>query len=160
MSRDKSPMRVEVDRIARVLIAEWERVEGKVGVSYVANFADMARAVIFAQPKRPLDLTALPSEPAPTVDREETFEDELDDHIIESLADPKYARAHLAAEERGRAEVAVKALTDQREELAQEIEAERDDCVATLDDQQMYDRGVLYGLSVAQHIVRTHGTGA
>ena len=37
----------EVDRIARLLMAEWERVEGTpVNASYVATFADMARAVI------------------------------------------------------------------------------------------------------------------
>lgn len=37
----------EVDRIAKMLIAEWERVEGeKVNVSYVATFVDMARVVV------------------------------------------------------------------------------------------------------------------
>lgn len=37
----------ETDRIARVLMAEWERAEGKpVNPSYVATFADMARAVL------------------------------------------------------------------------------------------------------------------
>lgn len=42
-----SPERAEVDRVARILLAEWERVEGKqVNVSYIATFADMARAVI------------------------------------------------------------------------------------------------------------------
>jgi hypothetical protein len=39
--------RAEVDRVARLLMAEWERVEEKpVGVSYVATFADLARVVI------------------------------------------------------------------------------------------------------------------
>jgi hypothetical protein len=38
---------VEVNRVARVLMAEWERAEGKpVSASYVATFADMARVVI------------------------------------------------------------------------------------------------------------------
>jgi hypothetical protein len=38
--------REEVDRVARMLIAEWERVEGRrVNVSYVATFADLARVV-------------------------------------------------------------------------------------------------------------------
>ena len=37
----------EVDRVARVLMTEWERVEREpVTASYVATFADMARAVI------------------------------------------------------------------------------------------------------------------
>jgi hypothetical protein len=37
----------EVDRVARLLIVEWERVEGKpVNVSYVSTFVDMARIVI------------------------------------------------------------------------------------------------------------------
>jgi hypothetical protein len=39
--------RAEVDRVARLLMAEWERVEEKpVGLSYVATFADLARVVI------------------------------------------------------------------------------------------------------------------
>ncbi len=39
--------RDEVDRVARLLIAEWERVERRaVNLSYVATFADMARVVI------------------------------------------------------------------------------------------------------------------
>src|SRR3954471_13662019 len=42
-----SPERAEIDRVARILIAEWERVEGTpVNVSYLATFVDMARAVI------------------------------------------------------------------------------------------------------------------
>ena len=37
----------EINRIARVLIAEWERVERKpVNISYYATFADMARAMV------------------------------------------------------------------------------------------------------------------
>lgn len=37
----------EVDRVARALMAEWERVEGPiVGTSYVATFADLARVAI------------------------------------------------------------------------------------------------------------------
>jgi hypothetical protein len=37
----------EVDHIARLMMAEWERVEGKpVNVSYVATFADMARVIL------------------------------------------------------------------------------------------------------------------
>jgi hypothetical protein len=37
----------QVDRVARLLIAEWERVEQRlVNVSYIATFVDMARAVI------------------------------------------------------------------------------------------------------------------
>lgn len=41
------PRSAEVDRVARILMSEWERVEHKpVNVSYVATFADMARAVI------------------------------------------------------------------------------------------------------------------
>ena len=38
--------REDVDTVARILIAEWEEVEGPVTASYVANFADMAREVI------------------------------------------------------------------------------------------------------------------
>lgn len=38
--------RHEVDRVARLLMAEWERVEGKpINVSYIATFADLARVV-------------------------------------------------------------------------------------------------------------------
>lgn len=45
--RDQPPGRDEVDRVARLLIAEWERVEGSpVNVSYIATFSDMARVVI------------------------------------------------------------------------------------------------------------------
>jgi hypothetical protein len=44
MSADKT--REQVNQFARVLIAEWERVEGPVSASYVANFADMARALL------------------------------------------------------------------------------------------------------------------
>lgn len=37
----------EVDRVARLLIAAWERAEGKqVNVSYVATFVDMAKVVV------------------------------------------------------------------------------------------------------------------
>lgn len=36
-----------VDEIARVLLGAWEKAEGKpVNVSYVATFADMARAIV------------------------------------------------------------------------------------------------------------------
>ena len=46
--------RAEVDRVARLLIAEWERIEKKpVNVSYVANFADMARVVIADKASNP-----------------------------------------------------------------------------------------------------------
>jgi hypothetical protein len=46
--------RADVNRVARLLIAEWERVEGKpVNVSYIATFVDMARAVLGDRP--PLD---------------------------------------------------------------------------------------------------------
>jgi hypothetical protein len=41
-----------------------------------------------------------------------------------------------------------------REQVTAEIEEERAECVATLDDQVMYDRGVLYGLAVAARIAR------
>lgn len=45
--RAESAERVEVDRVARLLMAEWERVEGRpVNTSYVATFVDMARVVI------------------------------------------------------------------------------------------------------------------
>ncbi len=45
--RGTGPERTEIDRVAGLLIAEWERVERKpVNVSYIATFADMARAVI------------------------------------------------------------------------------------------------------------------
>ena len=37
----------EVNRVARILMDAWEKVEGKpVNVSYVATFADMARAIV------------------------------------------------------------------------------------------------------------------
>jgi len=43
VGEDKS----EVDRVARLLMEAWEQAEQKaVGISYVATFADMARAVI------------------------------------------------------------------------------------------------------------------
>jgi hypothetical protein len=43
----RSAGRDEVDRIARLLMAAWEKAEGKpVTPSYVATFADMARAVL------------------------------------------------------------------------------------------------------------------
>jgi len=43
VGEDKS----EVDRVARLLMEAWEQAEGKaVGISYVATFADLARAVI------------------------------------------------------------------------------------------------------------------
>lgn len=39
--------RDRVDRYARVMMAAWEKAEGEpVSVSYVATFADMARAVV------------------------------------------------------------------------------------------------------------------
>lgn len=57
--RPRSPsQRSEVDRVAWLLMAEWERVEHRpVGVSYVATFADLARAVI-ADRTRPADCVA------------------------------------------------------------------------------------------------------
>ena len=43
----RTPEIDELNRIARLLISEWERVERKpVNVSYVATFVDLARAVI------------------------------------------------------------------------------------------------------------------
>lgn len=41
-----------------------------------------------------------------------------------------------------------------RERVAQEIEAERAECVATFDDKVPYDRAVLYSLAVAARIAR------
>jgi signal transduction histidine kinase len=39
--------RTEVDRVARLLMDEWERVEGAAPTtSYVATFADMARVIV------------------------------------------------------------------------------------------------------------------
>jgi hypothetical protein len=39
--------RAELDRVARLLMDAWERAEGTpVGMSYVATFVDLARAVI------------------------------------------------------------------------------------------------------------------
>jgi hypothetical protein len=47
MSRGYGPERAELDRVARLLMNEWERVEGKpVNPSYIATFVDMARVVI------------------------------------------------------------------------------------------------------------------
>lgn len=51
------PSNEDVDRVARVMIAEWARCEPTHGVtlhptSYVATFADMARAVLRAEAKR------------------------------------------------------------------------------------------------------------
>lgn len=41
------PERAELDRVATLLIAEWQRVEGgKVNVSYIETFVDLARVVI------------------------------------------------------------------------------------------------------------------
>lgn len=41
------PKREDVDRVARVMLAAWEEAEGApVNPSYVATFADMARAVL------------------------------------------------------------------------------------------------------------------
>lgn len=58
--------------------------------------------------------------------------------------------------ERDEARAAVDtAVTAERERIAAAVEAERDECVATLDDQMLYDRGVLYGLAVAHRIAGT-----
>ena len=47
----REPDRDEVDRVARLLMAAWEQAEGRAPtVSYVATFADMARAVIADRP--------------------------------------------------------------------------------------------------------------
>ena len=47
MRTPETPERAELDRVANLLMAEWERVEGApVGASYVATFVDMARVVI------------------------------------------------------------------------------------------------------------------
>jgi uncharacterized coiled-coil protein SlyX len=44
----------EVDRVARLLMAEWERVEkNPVNVSYIATFCDLARAVIADRDLKP-----------------------------------------------------------------------------------------------------------
>lgn len=44
---DEAATRDDVNRVARILIDEWERVERKpVYVAYIATFADMARAVL------------------------------------------------------------------------------------------------------------------
>lgn len=49
--REREPGRDAVNAMARVLIDEWERAERKpVGVSYIATFADMARAALTALP--------------------------------------------------------------------------------------------------------------
>jgi hypothetical protein len=46
---DTDPTRDDVNNIARIMMAEWERVEHKpVNVSYISTFADMARAVLRA----------------------------------------------------------------------------------------------------------------
>lgn len=50
------------EEIARLLMAEWERVEGPVSSSYVANFADMARAVEPAIKAKALQDAALEAE--------------------------------------------------------------------------------------------------
>ena len=53
--------RADVDQMARVLMAEWERVEGKpVNVSYVATFADMARVALRAAREDVAETVALP----------------------------------------------------------------------------------------------------
>lgn len=44
--RFPGPPRTETDRLARLMIAAWEKVEGPVTPSYVATFADMAKAVV------------------------------------------------------------------------------------------------------------------
>lgn len=45
-----TPENAEIDRVAQLLMDEWERVEGKpVNASYVATFVDMARTVIADQ---------------------------------------------------------------------------------------------------------------
>ena len=41
-----SPRDILIDETAKALIAEWERVEGPVNASYVANFADMAKVMV------------------------------------------------------------------------------------------------------------------
>ena len=47
----REPDRDEVDRVARLLMAAWEQAEGQApAASYVASFADMARAVIADRP--------------------------------------------------------------------------------------------------------------
>lgn len=53
MSTEDAPQSDEINHLARVLMAAWENAEGKpVNVSYVATFADMARAVL-ADERRP-----------------------------------------------------------------------------------------------------------
>lgn len=51
---DRKPItdeKAQVDHVARVLMAAWEKAEGKpVTPSYVATFADMARAVLADAP--------------------------------------------------------------------------------------------------------------
>lgn len=44
--RFPGPPPTETDRLARLMIAAWEQAEGPVNASYVATFADMARAVV------------------------------------------------------------------------------------------------------------------
>lgn len=54
MKFDLSQQKTEVDKLAAVLIHAWEKAEGKeVNASYVATFADMARAVVEYQKAHP-----------------------------------------------------------------------------------------------------------
>lgn len=49
----------EIDRIGKLLIDEWERVERKpVNVSYIATFADLARVIIADNKRREADREA------------------------------------------------------------------------------------------------------
>lgn len=42
-----TPARVELNRVAKLLVDEWERVENeKVNLSRIATFVDMARVVV------------------------------------------------------------------------------------------------------------------
>ena len=54
---DDSPERKELNRVAWLLIREWERVEQKpVTISYYATFVDMARVVIADREAREVKL--------------------------------------------------------------------------------------------------------
>lgn len=44
--RFPGPPPTETDRLARLMIAAWEKAEGPVTPSYVATFADMAKVVV------------------------------------------------------------------------------------------------------------------
>lgn len=95
-TRGYSSERMEIDRVGRLLIAEWERVEGgPVNVSYIATFADMARVMIADREGQVAALRArLPRHAV--IDGLTTLAGAAHDHLNCGAAEAKEVRAALA----------------------------------------------------------------